>query len=148
MKDGVESLIKKFGLEISSEQRNYLDYLYENLHVEELSEKEQHFFIDYFYKSETLRNMAAFALELADVMHEIRENVPAIEQSERLANGKEQRMYYAQKWQEARRQKLKQHTTKSGNVLYVPFVDYKEEQEYYYYLSGTNFWYGEVFSAL
>lgn len=128
VKDGVESLIKKFGLEISSEQRNYLDYLYENLHVEELSEKEQHFFIDYFYKSETLRNMAAFALELADVMHEIRENVPAIEQAERLANGKEQRMYYAQKWQEARRQKLKQHTTKSGNVLYVPFIDYKEEQ--------------------
>ncbi|MFJ7405351.1 MULTISPECIES: hypothetical protein [unclassified Lysinibacillus] len=128
MKDSVESLIKKFGLEISIEQRKYLGFLYENLHLEELSDKEQHFFIDYFYKSETLRNMAAFALELADVMHEIRENVPTIEQAEQLANGKEQRLYYEQKWQEARRQKLKQQTTKNGNILYVPFVDYKEEQ--------------------
>ncbi|MFJ7646452.1 hypothetical protein ACIQ1H_02820 [Lysinibacillus sp. NPDC097279] len=128
MKDSVESLIKKFGLEISIEQRKYLSFLYENLHLEELSDKEQHFFIDYFYKSETLRNMAAFALELADVTQEIRENVPTIEQAEQLANGKEQRLYYEQKWQEARRQKLKQQTTKSGNVLYVPFVDYKEEQ--------------------
>ncbi|KOS61878.1 hypothetical protein FJQ98_18815 [Lysinibacillus agricola] len=127
MKDAVESLIEKFNLEITSEQRDFLRFLYENLHLEELSDKEQHFFIDYFYKSETLRNMAAFALELADIMHEIRENIPAIEQAERLANGKEQRLYYEQKSQEARRQKLKHQTTKKGNILYVPFEEYKKD---------------------
>ncbi len=128
MKGTVESLIKKLGLDISSEQRQYLGFLFENLHLEELSDKEQHFFVEYFYKSEALRKMAAFALELADVMHEIRENVPTIEQAERLANGKEQRLYYEQKRQETRRQKLKQQTAKNGNVLYVPFNDYKQER--------------------
>lgn len=128
MKGTVESLIKKLGLDISSEQRQYLGFLFENLHLEVLSDKEQHFFVEYFYKSEALRKMAAFALELADVMHEIRENVPTIEQAERLANGKEQRLYYEQKRQETRRQKLKQQTAKNGNVLYVPFNDYKQER--------------------
>ncbi|MGE7090773.1 hypothetical protein ACQKII_04805 [Lysinibacillus sp. NPDC048646] len=127
MKDAVETLIKKFELDITTEQRECLCFLYEHLHLEELSDREQHFFINYFYKSETLRNMAAFALELADIMHEIRENIPAIEQAERLANGKEQRLYYERKWQETKRQQLKHHTTKKGNIFYVPFAEYKKE---------------------
>ncbi len=127
MKDAVELLIEKLALDITSEQRDYLYFLYENLHLEELSDKEQHFFIDYFYKSKTLRNMAAFALELVDIMHEIRENIPAIELAERLADGNEQRLYYERKWQEARRRKLKHQTTKKGNILYVPFDEYKKE---------------------
>ncbi|WP_286927278.1 MULTISPECIES: hypothetical protein [Lysinibacillus] len=127
MKDAVDSLIAKFAIEITSEQRDYLRFLYENLHLEELSDKEQHYFIDYFYKSEALRNMAAFALELADIMQEIQENIPTIEQAERLANGKEQRLYYEQKWEEVRRQKLKRQTRKKGNILYVPFNDYKKD---------------------
>lgn len=127
MKDAVDSLIEKFAIEITSEQRDYLRFLYENLHLEELSDKEQHYFIDYFYKSEALRNMAAFALELADIMQEIQENIPTIEQAERLANGKEQRLYYEQKWEEVRRQKLKHQTRKKGNILYVPFNDYKKD---------------------
>ncbi|MGE6513236.1 hypothetical protein [Lysinibacillus sphaericus] len=127
MKDAVETLIEKFELDITPEQREYLCFLYEHLHLEELSDKEQHFFIEYFYKSETLRNMAAFALELADAMREIRENIPAIEQAERQANGKEQRLYYERKWQEAQRLQLKYHTTKKGNIYYVPFAEYKKE---------------------
>lgn len=127
MKDAIESLIEKFDLEFTSEQRDFLRFLYENLHLEELSDKEQHFFIDYFYKSETLRNMAAFALELADSMREICENIPAIEQAERLANGKEQRLYYESKQQVARRQKLNRQTIKKGNILYIPFDEYKKE---------------------
>ncbi|UZM98344.1 hypothetical protein OL548_27115 [Lysinibacillus sp. MHQ-1] len=64
--------------------------------------------------------MAAFALELADILHEVRENIPAIEKAERLANGKEQRLYYERKWSELRRQKLKQQTTKKWQcVLYT-----------------------------
>lgn len=127
MKDAVDSLIEKFAIEITSEQRDYFRFLYENLHLEELSDKEQHYFIDYFYKSETLRNMAAFALELADIMLEIQENIPAIEQAERLANGKEQRSYYEHKWEEVRRQKLKHQTRKNGNILYVSFNEYKKD---------------------
>ncbi|QPQ30085.1 vWA domain-containing protein [Lysinibacillus sp. JNUCC 51] len=127
MKDAVESLIKKFDLEFTSEQRDFLRFLYENLHLEELSNKEQHFFIDFFYKSEALRNMAAFALELADIIHEIYENIPAIEQNERLANGKEQRLYYERKRQVARRRKLNRQTIKKGNILYVSFDEYKKE---------------------
>lgn len=127
VKDPVDSLIEKFAIEITSEQRDYFRFLYGNLHLEELSDKEQHYFIDYFYKSETLRNMAAFALELADIMQEIQENIPAIEQAERLANGKEQRSYYEHKWEEVRRQKLKHQTRKNGNILYVPFTEYKKD---------------------
>ncbi|MFB7157922.1 hypothetical protein [Lysinibacillus sp. NPDC056232] len=127
MKDAVESLIKKFDLEITPEQRDFLCFLYENLHLEELSDKEQCFFIDYFCKSETLRNMAAFALELADIMHEIYKNIPAIEQTERLTNAKERRYYDGRKWQIARRQKLNRQTIKKGNILYVPFDEYKKE---------------------
>lgn len=66
--------------------------------------------------------MAAFALELADILHEIRENIPAIEKAERMANGKEQRLYYERKWSELRRQKLKQQTTKNGNIFMYPFM--------------------------
>ena len=127
MKDAIESLIKQFDQQMTIEQLDYLRFLYENLHIEELSEGEQHYFIDYFFKSEPLRNMAAFALELTDIMHEIRENIPAIEKAERLANGKEQRQYYERKWLELRRQKLKQQTTKSGNIYYVPFHDYQQD---------------------
>ncbi|MDM5234375.1 hypothetical protein [Lysinibacillus pakistanensis] len=127
MKDAVDSLIEKFAIEITSELRDYLRFLYENLHLEELSDKEQHYFIDYFYKSEALRNMAAFALELADIMQEIQENIPTIEQAERLANGKEQRLYYEHKWEEVRRHKLKHQTRKKGNILYVPFNEYKKD---------------------
>lgn len=127
MNDAVEKVIEKYKLVITTKQYEYLCFLFENLHLDELSEKEQHFFIKYFYKSETLRNMAAFALELADAMHEIRENIPAIEQGERLADGKEQRLYYERKRQDARREKLKNQTTKRGNILYVPFADNKKE---------------------
>jgi len=127
VKDAVESLIEKFDLEFTPEQRDFLRFLYENLHLEELSDKEQSFFIDYFYKSETLRNMAVFALELADIMREICELIPAIEKAERLNNGKEQRLYNERKWQIARRQKLSRQTIKKGNILYVPFDEYKEE---------------------
>ncbi len=127
VKDPIKSLIEKFDQDLSLEQRNYLRFLYENLHLEELSNREQRYFIDYFFKSEPLRNMAAFALELADILHEIRENIPAIEKAERMANGKEQRLYYERKWSELRRQKLKQQTTKSGNIFYVPFHDYKQD---------------------
>ncbi|MDM5249213.1 hypothetical protein [Lysinibacillus sp. G4S2] len=127
MKDAVQSLLEKFALTITLEQRDFLRFLYDHLHLEELSDKEQQIFIDYFYKSETLRNMAAFSLELADVIREMCENIPAIEQAERLANGKEQRLYYERKWQVARRQKLKHQTTKKGNILYVPFDAYKKE---------------------
>jgi len=112
---------------MTEEQCNYLHFLYENLHLEELNDREQRYFIDYFFKSEPLRNMAAFALELADIMHEIRENIPPIEKAERLADGREQRLYYEHKWSELRRQKLKQQTLKSGNVFYVPFHEYKQE---------------------
>lgn len=127
VKDPIESLIEKFNHDMSLEQRNYLRFLYENLHLEELSSREQHYFIDYFFKSEPLRKMAAFALELADILHEVRENIPAIEKAERLANGKEQRLYYERKWSELRRQKLKQQITKNGNVFYIPFHDYKQD---------------------
>lgn len=127
MKDPIQSLIEKLNLDMTEEQRNYLNFLYENLHLEELNDKEQRYFIDYFFKSEPLRNMAAFALELADVMHEIRENIPPIEKAERLADGHEQRLYYERKWSELRRQKLKQQTLKNGNVFYVPFHEYKQE---------------------
>ncbi|EFI67260.1 hypothetical protein BFZC1_16814 [Lysinibacillus fusiformis ZC1] len=127
MKDAIESLIKQFDKPLTIEQLDYLRFLYENLHIEELSEGEQHYFIDYFFKSEPLRNMAAFALELTDIMHEIQENIPAIEKAERLANGKEQRQHYERKWSELRRQKLKQQTTKSGNIYYVPFHDYQQD---------------------
>ncbi|WP_155591562.1 hypothetical protein [Lysinibacillus cavernae] len=127
MKDAIESLLAKFDIQMTLDQLDYLHFLYENLHLEELSDKEQHYFIDYFFKSEPLRNMAAFALELADIIHEIRENIPAIEKAERLANGNEQGLYYERKWAELRRQKLKQQTMKSGNIFYVPFHDYKQE---------------------
>lgn len=127
VKDAVESLIEKFALALTSEQHDFLRFFYDNLHLEELSDKEQRIFIDYFYKSETLRNMAAFALELADIMREMCENIPAIEQAERLTNGKEQRLYYERKWQIARRQKLKYQITKKGNILYIPFDEYKKE---------------------
>ncbi len=81
MNDAMETLIKQFDKQLTIEQLDYLRFLYENLHIEELSEGgEQHYFIDYFFKSEPLRNMAAFALELTDIMHEIQENIPAIEQ--------------------------------------------------------------------
>ncbi|UZM98345.1 hypothetical protein OL548_27120 [Lysinibacillus sp. MHQ-1] len=50
MKDAIESLIEKFNQDMSLEQRNYLRFLYENLHLEELSSREQHYFIDYFFK--------------------------------------------------------------------------------------------------
>ncbi len=112
---------------MTEEQCNYLHFLYENLHLEELNDREQRYFIDYFFKSEPLRNMAAFALELADIMHEIRENIPPIEKAERLADGHEQRLYYQRKWSELRRQKLKQQTLKNGNIFYVPFQEYKQE---------------------
>ena len=112
MKDAVESLIEKFDLEFTPEQRDFLRFLYENLHLEELSDKEQCFFIDYFYKSETLRNMAAFALELADIMREICELVPAIEKAERLTNGQERRLYNERKWQIARASKVKSSNNK------------------------------------
>lgn len=88
MNDAMETLIKQFDKQLTIEQLDYLRFLYENLHIEELSEGEQHYFIDYFFKSEPLRNMAAFALELTDIMHEIQENIPAIEQAERLATAK------------------------------------------------------------
>lgn len=127
MKNPIQSLIEKLNLDMTEEQCNYLHFLYENLHLEELNDREQRYFIDYFFKSEPLRNMAAFALELADIMHEIRENIPPIEKAERLADGREQRLYYEHKWSELRRQKLKQQTLKSGNVFYVPFHEYKQE---------------------
>ncbi len=127
VKDAIETFIEQFDQQMSNEQLDYLRFLYKNLHLEELSEGEQHYFIDYFFKSEPLRNMAAFALELADIMHEIRENIPAIEKAERLANGHEQYLYYERKWSELRRQKLKQQTTKSGNIFYVPFHEYQQE---------------------
>lgn len=127
MKDAVESLLEKFDLAFTSEQCDFFRFLYENLHLEELSNIEQHFFIDFFYKSETLRSMAAFALELADIMHEIYENIPAVEHAERLANGKEQRLYDVRKWHIARRRKLNRQTIKKGNILYVPFDEYKKE---------------------
>ena len=122
MNDAMETLIKQFDKQLTIEQLDYLRFLYENLHIEELSEGEQHYFIDYFFKSEPLRNMAAFALELTDIMHEIQENIPAIEQAERLANGKEQRQYYERKWSELRRQKLKQQTTKAEIFTMYPFM--------------------------
>ncbi|MFJ7368251.1 hypothetical protein ACIQVU_02205 [Lysinibacillus sp. NPDC098008] len=127
MSDALQALIEKLDIEITLEQRNYLRFLYEHLHLEELSDKEQQYFIDYFFKSEPLRNMAAFALELADIMQEMQENMPAIEQAERLANGREQRLYYERKWAERRRQQLKQQITKNNNVLYVPFHYHKKE---------------------
>lgn len=127
MKNPIQSLKEKLNLDMTEEQCNYLHFLYENLHLEELNDREQRYFIDYFFKSEPLRNMAAFALELADIMHEIRENIPPIEKAERLADGHEQRLYYQRKWSELRRQKLKQQTLKNGNIFYVPFQEYKQE---------------------
>ena len=38
MKDAIESLIKQFDKQLTIEQLDYLRFLYENLHIEELSE--------------------------------------------------------------------------------------------------------------
>lgn len=40
------------------------------------------FFIDYFFKSESLQNIAASAITLFEIIHEIEGNVPAIELEE------------------------------------------------------------------
>lgn len=127
MQDAIQALIGKLDEAMTLDQRHYLCFLYEYLHLEELSNQEQQNFIDYFFESEPLQNMAAFALELAESIQEMQENIPAIEQAERLANSQEQRLYYERKWSAQRRQQLKQQTTKQDNVLYVPFHHTKKE---------------------
>ncbi|KOY80865.1 hypothetical protein I6G82_05035 [Lysinibacillus macroides] len=127
MQDVIQALIGKLDGDMTLEQRHYLRFLYDHLHLEELNNREQQYFINYFFESESLQNMAAFALELAESIQEMQENIPAIEQAERLANSHEQRLYYERKCSEQRRQQLKQQTTKQDNVLYVPFQHTKKE---------------------
>ena len=74
--------------------------------------------------------MAAFALELADIMHEIYENIPAVEQAERLAKGKEQRLYDERKI--ARRRKLNRQTIKKEISYMFRLMNIKRNRSYYY----------------
>lgn len=123
----MENIVETLNRTLTEEQRELLLFLYEHLHVNELSEEEQCFFIEYFFNSEALRNMTAFAIALVEIIHEIEGNIPAIEQEESSANSEEQRYYYARKWHDVKQNELKHHTTKKGNVFYVPFADYKQE---------------------
>lgn len=120
----VEKYVEKLDWTLTAEHRELLLFLYNNLHVDELSEEEQCLFIDYFFKSESLQNMAISAVTLFEIIHEIKENVPAIELGERLANGEEQRNYYERKWYGAKINDLKHQTQKEGNVFHVPFAKY------------------------
>ena len=124
----VEKYVGDLERNLTVEHRELLLFLYENLQVDELSEKEQLSFIDYFFNSESLRNIATFAITLVEIIHEIEENIPAIELDERLANSVQQRLYYERKWHEAKVNELKHQTKKEGNVFYVPFAKYKNEQ--------------------
>lgn len=123
----MENIVEILDRTLTEEQRELLLFLYGNLHVDELSEEEQCFFIEYFFNSETLRNMAKFAIAFVEIIREIEENIPAIEREEGLTNSEEQRCYYARKWHEAKQHELKHRIMKKGNVLYVPFADYKKE---------------------
>lgn len=123
----MEHIVEKSDRTLTDEHRELLLFLYENLHLEELSEEEQLFFMDYFFNSETLRNMAAYAVALVEIIHEIEENIPAIELEECLANSEEQRLYYARKRHDRKLQELKQQTMKKDNVLYVPFAEFKKD---------------------
>ncbi|KOS68058.1 hypothetical protein AEA09_05485 [Lysinibacillus contaminans] len=127
MEHNVETFVEKLDRTLTDEQRELLLFLYKNLHVDELSEEEQSFFVEYFFNSETLRNMAVFAIALVEIIHEIEGNIPAIELEERLANSEEQRLYYERKWNDAKLNDLKHQTTKQGNVFHVPFAKYKKE---------------------
>ena len=123
----MERIVETLERTLTNEQRELLLFLYENLHIDELNEEEQCFFVEYFFNSEALRNIAAFAIAFVEIIHEIEENMPAIELEESSANSEEQRYYYARKWHDAKQNELKHHTTKEGNVFYVPFADYKKE---------------------
>lgn len=123
----VEKYIENLDWTLTDEHRELLLFLYKNLHVDELREEEQYFFIEYFFNSESLRKMAASAITLFEIIHELEENIPAIELEERLATAEEQRYYYERKWHDAKLHELKQQTTKEGNVFYVPFAKYKKE---------------------
>ncbi|MFJ7735441.1 hypothetical protein ACIQ2D_03765 [Lysinibacillus sp. NPDC097287] len=123
----VEKYVEKSDLTLTAEHRELLLFLYKNLHVNELSEEEQYFFIDYFFNSESLRNMAASAITLFEIIYELEENIPAIELEERLSNGEEQRHYYERKWHDVKLHEIKHQTKKEGNVFFVPFAKYKKE---------------------
>lgn len=123
----VETFAEKSDRTLTDEHRELLLFLYGNLHLEELVEEEQNFFIEYFFNSETLRNVAAYAATLVEIIHEIEGNIPTIEFEERLANSEEQRLYYERKWHDRKLNELKQQTTKKGNVFYVPFAKFKKD---------------------
>lgn len=122
----VEKYLEKLDWTLTAEHRELLLFLYKHLHVDELSEEEQCFFMDYFLKSESLQNIAAAAITLFEIIHELEENVPAIELEEHLTNGEEQRNFYERKWYDAKINELKHQTKKEGNVFHVPFAKYKE----------------------
>lgn len=122
----IETFVEKFKRPLTQEHRELLLFLYEILHVDELSEEEQNSFIEYFFHSDKLQNIAVCALDLVEIIHELQENIPAIEPEEHLVNDEEQRNYYERKRYDAKRNELKHRTMKQGNVFYVPFAEYKK----------------------
>lgn len=126
MVHSIETFVEKLKSPLTQEHRDLLLSLYEILHVDDLHEEEQNSFIEYFFSSDKLQNITVLALDLVEIIHELQENIPAIEPEEHLAND-EERNYFERKRHDAKRNELKHPIMKQGNVFYVPFAEYKKE---------------------
>ncbi|MEG0260211.1 MAG: hypothetical protein RR595_13235 [Lysinibacillus sp.] len=125
MESIVATFIEKVERALTEEQQELLFSLYRTLHMDELHEDVQLSFIDYFCSSDELQIMAAYGLALEGIIHEMGKIVPAIEHEESITDSGGEYLTYNRKVNDAQLQLLKQHTTKQGNVLYVPFANVK-----------------------
>ena len=115
----MEHIVKEIIL--SNEQRELLLFLYENLHIDELSEEDQIDFIESFMNHETLNSMAPFKSSLVEMIRELEHNLPAIEWDECSPDSNGQKYDDPCKLYGGKRNERKKQTVKKGNIIYVPF---------------------------